>query len=102
MLNSSPRLRRAVLHPSLVTAKEADDSQDSDDEIVEVKDVKSIALEEMIKKFATGDTKTGSSSTDKFAQAALKELAEQEEQECRICLTVKDENVLIPECFHSW
>ncbi|KZS91640.1 hypothetical protein SISNIDRAFT_456554, partial [Sistotremastrum niveocremeum HHB9708] len=95
------KLRRAVLHPSLVTAKEADDSQDSDDEIVEVKDVKSIALEEMIKKFASGDTKTGSSSTDKFAQAALKELAEQEEKECRICLTVKDENVLIPECFHS-
>lgn len=99
------RLRRAVLHPSLIQRSRSDD----DDEIVEVDGVgkASVDVNALIAQFSTEDEasedqKAGSSSDNKrFAVDVLKDLKNIEDQECPLCLDTMQDPVLIPECHHA-
>jgi DNA repair protein RAD5 len=81
------RLRRAVLHPSLVTEAIEDDTdgvvgqpvarfdEDSDGMVIE---------------------------QDTFAKGVMADLAANANTECPICLDVSETPVLIPGCLHQW
>ncbi|KAF8514339.1 SNF2 family N-terminal domain-containing protein [Hysterangium stoloniferum] len=88
------RLRRAVLHPSLVQAKETAEVSKSDSSNGQVD------IDALIAKFTEGD---GERDTlpNTFAEGVLKGLDEAAGEECAVCLDLMDMPVLVPGCMHS-
>jgi DNA repair protein RAD5 len=105
------KLRRAVLHPSLVLVKQDEDTDDDptgadgDGEV-------DLSVKQMIAKLANqrgtsvvgdGDEEGGRSGpTEAFAKEVLDRLELKDDEECPICLTVQENNVVIPKCMHIW
>ena len=89
------RLRRAVLHPGLVSYDPDDDSPDPDskDERINVKEV--------IKMIAENKEKSGEIG-DSFEESVLAGLCTDAEEECPICMDVMNEPMLLPRCSHKW
>ncbi|KAL5534034.1 hypothetical protein ACEPAG_494 [Sanghuangporus baumii] len=84
------KLRRAVLHPSLVLSQ--DDESASNESTSKYVDV-----DEVIKQFvANGEADNGS-----YAQTVLNNLSLKEDEECPICMDVMQEPVLISACAHK-
>ncbi|KAG9037341.1 DNA helicase rad5 [Tulasnella sp. JGI-2019a] len=102
------RLRRAVLHPSLIQRKGTlDDDDDDSDGIMEV-DAEGngvVDVDAMIAQFTSGadaeDQKPGGSENKEFATGVLKDLKKVQDQECPLCLDTVQDPVLIPECHHT-
>ncbi|KAK0198774.1 SNF2 family N-terminal domain-containing protein [Armillaria mellea] len=85
------RLRRAVLHPSLVLSPEEDRAlSPSGDGFIEIKDILGAFRED----------EGSSSGSNIFAQNALANLGE-DTSECPICMDVMEKPMLIPECMHK-
>ncbi|PBK76887.1 hypothetical protein ARMSODRAFT_874937 [Armillaria solidipes] len=85
------RLRRAVLHPSLVLSPEEDRAlSPSGDGFIEIKDILGAFQED----------EGSSSGSNIFAQNALANLGE-DAPECPICMDVMDKPMLVPECMHQ-
>ncbi|KAL0951754.1 hypothetical protein HGRIS_008426 [Hohenbuehelia grisea] len=82
------RLRRAVLHPSLVLGNQPEQSS-SGDGVIDVDD--------LAKEFSSTD----GDNTNTFATNALANLQDDETSECPICLDVMEVPVVIPECMHK-
>jgi DNA repair protein RAD5 len=99
------RLRRAVLHPSLIQPKRTS-NDDSDDDIMEIDPLDpggKLDLNAMIAQF-TGvqDTPDGAKKEENsFAADVLKNVKEIDKQECPLCLDTMDDPVLIPDCHHA-
>ncbi|KAF7791598.1 hypothetical protein EIP86_002615 [Pleurotus ostreatoroseus] len=86
------RLRRAVLHPSLVLSTLGDDKASaSGSEFVEVS--------KMIESFAGADGSSG--STNAYAEEVLATLGQEEDAECPICFDVMQAPMIIPGCLHK-
>lgn len=102
------RLRRAVLHPSLIQRKgPLADDDDDDDNVVEV-DAEGngpVDIDAMIAQFGLGadaeDQNPSGSDNKKFAAGVLKDLKKVQDQECPLCLDTVQDPVLIPECHHA-
>lgn len=95
------RLRRAVLHPSLVMSDDDEENQHTTTGPVDV--------DSMIEKFtqSTSDSKGGESTPgvaiDAFAEGVLNNLSNKsEEAECPLCMDVMDHPMMFPECMHQW
>ncbi|KAI5124124.1 hypothetical protein M0805_000937 [Coniferiporia weirii] len=86
------KLRRAVLHPSLVLTK-----SDGERSAV-VSEAGSVDVNEMIKQFKK--TECGGDD-DTYAQTVLNNLSMQEDEECPICMDFMEEPMLIPVCAHK-
>ncbi|KAI5835930.1 hypothetical protein K523DRAFT_367986 [Schizophyllum commune Tattone D] len=86
------KLRRAVLHPSLVAAAVAADAKDPDDN-------GEMSAGDMIKQFADGGGEDDGSKA--FAENVLAHLSEENFDECPICLDVMERPMLLPGCFHK-
>ncbi|TRM65841.1 SNF2 family N-terminal domain-containing protein [Schizophyllum amplum] len=86
------KLRRAVLHPSLVAAaKAATPEEEGEGEM---------SVDDMIKQFAAdGGGEDGGGMA--FAENVLAHLSEEDLDECPICLDVMDVPMLLPGCFHK-
>lgn len=85
------RLRRAVLHPSLVLSSEEDRAlSPSGDGFIEIKDILGAFQED----------EGSSSGNNIFAQNALANLGE-DTSECPICMDVMEKPMLVPECMHK-
>ncbi|SJL06101.1 uncharacterized protein ARMOST_09437 [Armillaria ostoyae] len=85
------RLRRAVLHPSLVLSPEEGRAlSPSGDGFIEIKDILGAFQED----------EGSSSGSNIFAQNALANLGE-DALECPICMDVMDKPMLVPECMHQ-
>ncbi|KAK0233552.1 SNF2 family N-terminal domain-containing protein [Armillaria fumosa] len=85
------RLRRAVLHPSLVLSSEEDRAlSPSGDGFIEIKDILGAFQED----------EGSSSGSNIFAQNALANLGE-DTSECPICMDVMEKPMLVPECMHK-
>ncbi|RDB29142.1 DNA repair protein RAD5 [Hypsizygus marmoreus] len=88
------RLRRAVLHPSLVLTADDERALSSDgDGAVDVND--------MIRRFAEAESASEGSSKNTFAEDVLANLADAEAEECPICLDVMETPMIIPGCMHQ-
>ncbi|KAL1748936.1 SNF2 family N-terminal domain-containing protein [Schizophyllum fasciatum] len=86
------KLRRAVLHPSLVAAAVAEGPEPS-------KGDEQMSVDDMIKQFAAdGGEDEGSMA---FAENVLAHLSEEDLDECPICLDVMERPMLLPGCFHK-
>jgi DNA repair protein RAD5 len=85
------RLRRAVLHPSLVLSEDDERKPQDDNEKVDVN--------QLIKQFAAEEN--NSSDSPNFAQSVLDSLASHLE-ECPICFDVMESPMLVPQCMHKW
>lgn len=90
------RLRRAVLHPSLVQIKEREGS-----EVIEEGNGQ-VDVDTLIAKFKTGTDDDTEAPSATFAEDVLTKLDEAHSQECALCLDLMDQPVLAPDCFHSW
>ena len=92
--SSFGRLRRAVLHPSLIakagTENEGDNQASRDAEI---------DLQGLIAQFTSGET--GNELQANFAIGVLDSLQVEDDQECPICMEVMDPPVLAPKCMHK-
>ncbi|CAG7847334.1 DNA repair protein RAD5 [Serendipita indica DSM 11827] len=87
------RLRRAVLHPSLIAAGNSGIDLDADrDGEVDVND--------LIAEYMNGSRANGSDGTTSYAQLSVA-LQKETEQECPICMEICDPPVLSPLCMHS-
>jgi hypothetical protein len=110
-----PRLRRAVLHPSLVL-KDADDvaTMTADESFIEVKDLlKSYvdmneqSTQSKAKSSGSDTPKTNGESSMKvegnnaYAEDVLANLGQEEMEECPICMDVMQSPVLVPQCMHQ-
>ncbi|KAK0481797.1 P-loop containing nucleoside triphosphate hydrolase protein, partial [Armillaria novae-zelandiae] len=85
------RLRRAVLHPSLVLSHEEDRAlSPSGDGFIEIKDILGAFQED----------EESSSGSNIFVQNALANLDE-DTSECPICMDVMEKPMLVPECMHK-
>ncbi|PVG03217.1 hypothetical protein CPB86DRAFT_723782 [Serendipita vermifera] len=90
------RLRRAVLHPSLIASK--DNSTSTVDRSGEV------GVDELIARYLRGAGDGGVANNTiepNFAQFNLDALRSREEQECPVCLEPMDPPMLAPKCMHS-
>lgn len=86
------RLRRAVLHPSLVLSPEEDRALSlCGDGFIDIKDI--------LDAFQENDRGSASGSRV-FAQNALANLGE-DASECPICMDVMDKPMIVPECMHQ-
>ena len=108
---SYPRLRRAVLHPSLVL-KDAEDAAKltADASFIEVKDLVDsyVKMNEATPSASgTNTPKTSDESNVKaeknttYAEDILTNLGQQEAEECPICMDVMQSPVLVPGCMHQ-
>lgn len=100
------RLRRAVLHPSLIQRKGPLDNDDGDDVIeVDAEGNGPVDIDAMIAQFSSGtdteEDKPSGSDNKKFAASVLKDLKSVQDQECPLCLDTVQDPVLIPECHHA-
>ncbi|KAG8832472.1 DNA helicase rad5 [Serendipita sp. 399] len=88
------RLRRAVLHPALISAARRDisDSADRDGE-VNVEDLVTLYMNQ-------GGSSSGATNDNNFARSNLAALRDKT-QECPICLESMDPPILIPTCMHT-
>jgi DNA repair protein RAD5 len=91
VLNVIYRLRRAVLHPSLIASK--------DSEVNKIDRNGEIDVDDLIARYMNegGDLTVAPS----FAQHNIAALKGSAEQECSICLEPMDPPVLAPRCMHS-
>ena len=89
------RLRRAVLHPSLVLSKDADGSETASEA-----GRSSLNVNDMINQFAQSENNDDSGAS--YAQSVLKNLSVDSDEECPICMDIMEEPVLIPLCMHKW
>lgn len=87
------RLRRAVLHPSLIAAK--------DEEVKKVDRSGEIDVDELIKRYMNDGGESNDTGAPSFAHSNVEALKGNSEQECSICLEPMDPPVLIPLCMHS-
>lgn len=87
------RLRRAVLHPSLVITDEGRALSPDADGPIDVND--------MIKRFAEGGNTARGDNQTSFAEEVLANLADAEAAECPICLDVMEIPMIIPGCLHQ-
>ena len=92
--NTILRLRRAVLHPSLIASRDSKEKLDRDGEV---------NVDDLIARYMNeGATTNGSdNSVPTFAQLNVAVLKNSAEQECPICLEPMDPPVLTPRCMHS-
>lgn len=95
------RLRRAVLHPSLVLSDDDEENQPTATGPVDV--------DSMIEKFtqstsdSKGDESTPTAPGNAFAEGVLNNLSNKnEEAECPLCMDVMDHPMMFPECMHQW
>ncbi|KZT30927.1 hypothetical protein NEOLEDRAFT_1153350 [Neolentinus lepideus HHB14362 ss-1] len=79
------RLRRAVLHPSLIQSADKDESIEVDDQV---------HITSMIKEFV-------GEGSGVFAEAVLGNLDKSDQVECPLCLDVMDNPMIIPGCIHQ-
>ncbi|GLB43501.1 putative HIRAN domain containing protein [Lyophyllum shimeji] len=86
------RLRRAVLHPSLVLTADDERTLSPDGE-------GSIDVNDLIRRFTDAETAGGGKNT--FAEEVLANLADAEAEECPICLDVMETPMIIPGCMHQ-
>lgn len=87
------RLRRAVLHPSLVVSKNDEGNADRSGEV---------DVDDLISRYMSGGNNEASNEAGPtFAQLNIAALQENNEQECPICLEPMDPPVLAPKCMHS-
>ncbi|KAF8576054.1 hypothetical protein K439DRAFT_1655324 [Ramaria rubella] len=86
------RLRRAVLHPSLVLTKETPEGEAEDKH-------GAVDLDALIARFTEGGTEEGPSNT--FAEGVLGRLQDTNPEECAVCFDLMELFVLIPKCMHS-
>lgn len=105
MLRPSHRLRRAVLHPSLVL-KDSTTKQSANGSFVDVED--------MIKTFVDANADANAAAakaesedtkingTNAFAEDVLNNLAQEVDDECPICMDVQQSPMIIPGCLHQW
>ncbi|KIJ52509.1 hypothetical protein M422DRAFT_202622 [Sphaerobolus stellatus SS14] len=89
------RLRRAVLHPSLVQIQAKEDSIEPNEKHGHV-DINSL-----IAKFTEGVDDEAEPPSATFAEGVLSKLDEAYGEECAVCLDLMDQPVLIPDCLHS-
>ena len=93
MKPTSNRLRRAVLHPSLVLSTLGEEKiKSSNGGLVDI--------DAMIKSFADGDGSHGASNA--YAEDVLNSLGQDETAECPICFDVMQSPMIIPGCLHQW
>lgn len=78
------RLRRAVLHPSLVLSKE-NGSHTTNQDLIDA--------DSMIKQFSE-------SNGSAYAENVLDDI--KGETECPICLDIAEVSMMIPSCMHRW
>ncbi|KAF5385213.1 hypothetical protein D9615_001117 [Tricholomella constricta] len=88
------RLRRAVLHPSLVLTAD-------DERVLSPGGDGAVDVNEMIRQFADNESVGEGSSNNSFAEEVLSNLADAEAEECPICLDVMDTPMIIPGCMHQ-
>ncbi|KIY50627.1 hypothetical protein FISHEDRAFT_39163 [Fistulina hepatica ATCC 64428] len=88
------KLRRAVLHPSLVLVKTSDDAEKPAQGSGEVD------VDEMIKQFSSSEA-SGSTQTATFAETVLAGLKDETMDECPICMDAMETPMLIPGCLHK-
>jgi DNA repair protein RAD5 len=86
------RLRRAVLHPSLVLVSDKNNSRSSDG---------TVDIDALIKHFSDEES-GGGGGKNVFAEDILTNLGEDIHTECPICLDVMQQPMLIPVCMHQW
>jgi DNA repair protein RAD5 len=89
------RLRRAVLHPSLVQVKEH-----SEDEKEDVNG--DVNVNSLIARYTEGTEVDEAGPSTAFAEGVLGRLQEADGQECAVCFDLMDLPVLVPNCLHSW
>jgi DNA repair protein RAD5 len=89
------RLRRAVLHPSLVIQREDADGGSSTQPL----DNSTLSLEDLVKNFANDDS---GGSNAAFAEGVLANLADEDVTECPICFDVMEMPTMILGCAHQW
>ncbi|KAG5643141.1 hypothetical protein DXG03_001531 [Asterophora parasitica] len=88
------RLRRAVLHPSLVlTVDDESALSPGNDGAVDVND--------LIRRFAENESAGEGSTKNAFAEEVLSNLADAKAEECPICLDVMETPMIIPKCMHQ-
>ena len=88
------RLRRAVLHPSLVLGSEEQRAMSpGGDGFIDV--------DEILKSLKDDNPLEVNNSTNVFAAEVLSNLNEDDSAECPICLDVMDRPMIIPECMHK-
>ncbi|KAG9222353.1 hypothetical protein CCMSSC00406_0002688 [Pleurotus cornucopiae] len=82
------RLRRAVLHPSLVLGNTEEITADGDG---------TVDKDELVQKLTEDESK----AKNAFAEKVLAGLADEDEAECPICFDVMDVPTIIPVCMHK-
>lgn len=92
------RLRRAVLHPSLVQLNREESMAPEGHN-----DNSPISLKSLLEQFSgtnnTDQKSEGISNT--FAEGVLTNLEEVNQQECAVCLDLMENPVLVPNCLHT-
>ncbi|KAK7465321.1 DNA helicase rad5 [Stygiomarasmius scandens] len=83
------KLRRAVLHPSLVLT-------DNDQRALSPVGDSFMDVNDLIQKFAGENGESGNA----FAETVLANIGEDESGECPICLDVMENPMIVPECLH--
>jgi hypothetical protein len=92
---SIPSLRRAVLHPSLV-------SSTSDDQNSKVATTNSVvSMQDLVQRFANGK-QLDEETPNIFVEKVLTDLASDDCAECPICLDAMQIAVILPGCLHQW
>lgn len=87
------RLRRAVLHPSLVLSAVG--------EVATAPDPEDMDVQTLIQNFSAGEKSAGTGNV--FAEGVLNNLSNQEDiGECPICFDVMESPMIIPVCMHQW
>lgn len=104
------KLRRAVLHPSLIIAK-GEEGEEKELEGGEMLDEESnLSIEKMVQSLTRNNMANGGGvnggPSEKFVKEVMEQLkgenGEAEEHECPICLTAGEQSVVIPTCMHIW
>lgn len=83
------RLRRAVLHPSLVLDTKEDEQRSTEN----------IDVNDLIKQFAGNEATAQNGPNESYAQNVVDGL--QEDEECPICFYVMEEPMIIQSCLHK-
>ncbi|KAG8923262.1 DNA helicase rad5 [Tulasnella sp. 418] len=91
------RLRRAVLHPSLIRAKPTT----RDESVLSENAKEEPDVNQLIARFSTVEPEDQSSSSKTYPLEVLKRMEELENEECPLCLDKMQDPVLIPDCHHS-
>ena len=87
------RLRRAVLHPSLVLTK-------NDERALSPQGDGKVNVNDLIQRFAQDKSST-SSSSNTFVNDLFANLKGEDISECPICFSEIESPMLIPQCMHQ-